>query len=90
MYLSIRIKFVLAIIVATAWTLLSAWIAQPWITDLAATLGKLPAYFFIGGIAIVPGFMNAFLLFSLLLDKRPARRPPGKLPTADNPDCCIQ
>lgn len=33
------------------------------------------AIFVVGGIAITPGFMNAFLMISLLLDKRPTRNP---------------
>lgn len=75
MYLSVRIKFVLALIGASIWTLLSAWLANTWFQDLALHVGFPLAVFLIGGIAIVPGFMNSFLLFSLTLDKRPVRKP---------------
>jgi biofilm PGA synthesis N-glycosyltransferase PgaC len=33
------------------------------------------AIFIIYGIAIVPGFMNAFIIASIILDKRPKRLP---------------
>ena len=38
------------------------------------------ALFLVGFIAYVPGFMNAFLIASLLLDKRPPRSRPATLP----------
>lgn len=80
MYLSIRIKFVLALIGSALWALLSMWLAREWFQDLGNHIGFLLATFLIGGIAIVPGFMNAFLLCSLVLDKRPARKPLDKYP----------
>lgn len=75
MYLSVRSKFALATSGAVVWTALSAWLAQPWFAELGTHLGRYLAWFLIGGIAIVPGFMNAFLLLSLALDKRPRRQP---------------
>ena len=75
MYLSVRIKFVLALIGSTTWALISVWLAREWFLDLESHIGFLPAIFLIGGIAIVPGFMNSFLLCSLMLDKRPLRKP---------------
>ncbi|MBU1777895.1 MAG: glycosyltransferase family 2 protein [Gammaproteobacteria bacterium] len=75
MYLSVHVKFVLALICATAWTLLSLWLAHNWFANLSSHVGFAFAVFLIGGIAIVPGFMNSFLLCSLLLDRRPQRKP---------------
>lgn len=74
MYLSVRIKFVLALLGATLWAATSAWLAHYWFPDLASHIGFALAAFLIASIAIIPGFMNAFLLFSLLLDKRPQRK----------------
>jgi poly-beta-1,6-N-acetyl-D-glucosamine synthase len=74
MYLSVRTKFVLALIGSSIWTLLSVWLAHEWFTDLITHIGLLPGIFLIAGIAIVPGFMNSFLLCSLLLDRRPVRK----------------
>jgi hypothetical protein len=33
-------------------------------------IGTFPAYFIITFIAIIPGFMNAFVVIALLLDRR--------------------
>jgi biofilm PGA synthesis N-glycosyltransferase PgaC len=71
---------VLALLGSTFWTLVSVWLAREWFADLGSHIGIPLATFLIGGIAIVPGFMNSFLLCSLLLDKRPVRRPLDNYP----------
>jgi biofilm PGA synthesis N-glycosyltransferase PgaC len=48
--------------------------------DLAAYVTLPGAIFIVTLIAIIPGFMNAFLAGSLLLDRRPKRRPQAKYP----------
>jgi biofilm PGA synthesis N-glycosyltransferase PgaC len=75
MYISVRGKFVLALLCATAWAGLSMWLGRSWFMELHELIGLPLTVFLIGGIAIIPGFMNAFLLASLALDKRPVRRP---------------
>lgn len=75
MYLPVRIKFVIALVCALSWTVLSVWLAHNWFANLSSHVGFVFAVFLIGGIAIIPGFMNAFLLTSLLLDRRPQRKP---------------
>ena len=74
LYLSVRVKFAIALCVALAWTGLSVLLAEPWMDDLARTTSRLFALWALTFIAFVPGFMNAFLATSLLLDQRPARR----------------
>jgi len=49
----------------------SFWVSQPWYHDLSQEIGVIPAYFVITFIAIIPGFMNAFVAMALLLDRRP-------------------
>jgi biofilm PGA synthesis N-glycosyltransferase PgaC len=49
----------------------SFWYSQPWYSDLGNEIGVFPAYFIITFIAIIPGFMNAFVFLALLLDDRP-------------------
>jgi biofilm PGA synthesis N-glycosyltransferase PgaC len=49
----------------------SIWLSIPWYEDLSREIGWPLAFFLISFIAIVPGFMNAFVICSLLLDKRP-------------------
>ncbi|WP_108469069.1 glycosyltransferase [Polynucleobacter difficilis] len=50
---------------------ISIWLSMPWLSDLSHIIGPFPAYFFIAFIAIIPGFMNAFVAMALMLDRRP-------------------
>lgn len=70
-YISVKIKFIIALIFAFAWMGGSIWFSLPWYQDLSNVIGPFLAYFFITFIAIIPGFMNAFVAMALLLDKRP-------------------
>jgi len=79
-YLPVRVKFVLSFAIGIAWFALSLWLALPWIRELSGLMGPYLAWFAVGGIALVPGFMNAFLASSLLLDRRPPRRAPKRYP----------
>jgi biofilm PGA synthesis N-glycosyltransferase PgaC len=76
-YLSPRVKFVIALIVACAWIGFSLLVAQPWVAQLSTVIGPVATWLTIAGIAILPGFMNAFLVTSLLLDRRPPVRVPA-------------
>jgi biofilm PGA synthesis N-glycosyltransferase PgaC len=73
-YLPVRAKFAIALVLSLAWTVLSTLLALPWLHDLAALMTWPVAIFAVGGIAVLPGMMNSFLVVSLLLDRRPARR----------------
>ncbi|MFS2204217.1 glycosyltransferase family 2 protein [Variovorax sp. Varisp36] len=75
LYLSVSGKFLIALIGATAWMGFSIWAAEAWLADLKSYLGTVLAIFLVYGIAIIPGFMNAFMAISLLLDKRPTHSP---------------
>ena len=79
-YLAIRWKFAIALCVATAWTTFSVYVAGAWMRDLGDLTDPLFALWVLTFIAFVPGFMNAFLATSLLLDRRPARRVPLAYP----------
>jgi len=72
-YVPVRAKFTIALVIAIAWTTFSIVLAEPWMRDLAALTHPLFALWTLTFIAFVPGFMNAFLAASLLLDRRPAR-----------------
>lgn len=71
MYIPVKVKFILSLIFSVGWMSFSFWYAQPWYEDLSREIGIYPAYFIITFIAIVPGFMNAFVATAMLLDKRP-------------------
>ena len=49
----------------------SVWYSQPWYSDLSNEVGIYLDYYLITFIAIIPGFMNAFVAMALFLDKRP-------------------
>lgn len=53
------------------WTALSVFLSQRWLNDLAIVAGWAFAVIAIGFIAYVPGFMNAFLISTLLFDRKP-------------------
>lgn len=72
-YLPQRSKFAIALLFASAWMGFSIIVARPWMDDLAAVTHPFVALWVITFIAFVPGFMNAFLIASLLLDHRPPR-----------------
>lgn len=62
-----------AMALSLCWLVLTTWIALPWMRDLARLASWPVAVLVVGGIALVPGLMNAFLATSLLLDRRPPR-----------------
>jgi biofilm PGA synthesis N-glycosyltransferase PgaC len=81
MYLSVRSKFIISLLLAFAWSAFSLWIAKRWIEDLSELTAPWIAYVIIYGIAIIPGFMNAFMIASLFLDRRKAKKiPEGEMP----------
>ena len=65
-----KVKFIIALIFATAWATISIWLSQSWIEDLAVHIGLILALLIVLCLAIIPGFMNAFTFISLLMDKR--------------------
>lgn len=78
-YFSVSVKFYISLIIATLWCVFSVFLSMSWINELASITNVFIAIFIIGGIAYVPGFINAFLVCSLLLDKQPKFK-------NDNPD----
>jgi len=79
-YLTVRWKFILSFLLSAGWLAVTILIAVPWVDDLASLMGAPLAWLAIGGMALAPGFMNAFLIASLMLDRRPARQRPSRYP----------
>jgi poly-beta-1,6-N-acetyl-D-glucosamine synthase len=73
-YVTVRSKFIIAVGAACLWFAGSLWISQWWIADLSTHVGGVFAWAAILAIALVPGWLNAFLVFSLALDRPPALR----------------
>jgi biofilm PGA synthesis N-glycosyltransferase PgaC len=80
LYVPVAWKYVLVLAIASAWTAFSVVVSLDWLRDLAAIFGWPVALFSIGFIAWIPGFMNAFLIASICLDRRPARQPLARPP----------
>jgi biofilm PGA synthesis N-glycosyltransferase PgaC len=80
-YLQLDLRFWLSVFFGLAWAGFSTWLALPWIDDLGNSITLPLAIFVIGGIAIFPGYLSAFLFSSLLLD-----RPRDLEPEAVGPD----
>lgn len=70
-YVSVKIKFLIALLFSVFWTIFSIYISKKWILDLTSISNIVIALFIISGIAYIPGFINTFLVVSILLDKQP-------------------
>jgi poly-beta-1,6-N-acetyl-D-glucosamine synthase len=79
-YIPIPVKFTIALVTATVWMALSIWLSLSWLHDLSQQIGLPLALYLIAFVAYIPGFMNAFLIASLLLDRRPPRAQAERLP----------
>jgi len=73
-------RFGLSLILALAWVVFSIWLSLPWLSDLGGLTHPLAALFVLAFVAYVPGFMNAFLMASLVLRPEALRRTPEQWP----------
>ena len=73
-------RFGLSLILALAWVVFSIWLSLPWLSDLGGLTHPLAALFVLAFVAYVPGFMNAFLMASLVLRPHALRRTPEQWP----------
>ena len=71
LYIPVKIKFLLGHTLALAWMLFSIYISIPWINDLSKIIPRGFAVAIIAGIGYIPGYINAFNVVSLLLDRQP-------------------
>ncbi|HYE40689.1 MAG TPA: glycosyltransferase, partial [Ramlibacter sp.] len=77
---ALRVKFVVALVCALGWTAFSLWLAREWLADLNALIGTGLTFGLIFAVVVVPGVVNAFLVASLAMDKRPVRKHYATLP----------
>jgi biofilm PGA synthesis N-glycosyltransferase PgaC len=71
LYIPVIYKFTISHFFAFLWMLLSIYLSIPWIRELGTHITIPGAVFIIAGIAYIPGYMNAFMISSLLFDKQP-------------------
>ncbi len=74
LYVQLHLKLALVVGIALAWAGFSLWLAIPWIEELGHSITLPLAIAVIAGIAIVPGYLNANLIASLLIDRPPPLR----------------
>lgn len=74
LYLSTKQKFILSLVSGIMWGVFSYNLALGWIHEFSNIVGIYISYLVIFGIAIIPGFMNAFMVASLWMDHRPLRK----------------
>jgi len=70
-YLSVNLKFWTSHAFALGWTTFAIFLSLPWLKDLSEIVSYPLAIFIISGIAYIPGYLNAFLILSLILDRQP-------------------
>ncbi|HEY6638588.1 MAG TPA: glycosyltransferase [Solirubrobacterales bacterium] len=73
-YIPLRLKLLFVALCSLGWVGFSLWLAIPWITELGQSITIPLAAAVIAGIAIIPGYLNAHLISSLLFDKAPPLR----------------
>lgn len=70
MYVTVRNKFIINLVISCSWFILCFYLSLPWIRDLAYYITIVPAVIIVCSIALLPGFMFMFLLISYLTDSR--------------------
>jgi len=70
-YFTIQKKFWFSHTMSFMWLILSIYLSLPWLYDLSDVVTMPGAIFIITGIAYIPGYMSAFLIVSLILDRQP-------------------
>jgi biofilm PGA synthesis N-glycosyltransferase PgaC len=73
-YIQLYLKLSVVVGCGLLWAGLSLWFAIPWIADLGESITLPLAIAVILGIAIIPGYLNANLIASLLIDRPPPLR----------------
>ena len=85
----LRIKFLIAILAACIWFWLSLYLGEPWFRALHHEFGYTTALIIFSLIALIPGFMNMFILVSFLLEGHPEHNAPPFIEPEKYPDISI-
>lgn len=71
LYISVLMKFTISQLAAIVWLIFSIYLSIPWIKDLEVVVGKTAAILIISGIGYIPGYINSFVIMSLIFDRQP-------------------
>ena len=74
LYVSVAVKFTLAMAFTVVWVGLSVWISRTWELELELLTGTALAWVIVILVAYLPGAVVAFMTISLLLDRQPPLR----------------
>ncbi|MEG0156454.1 MAG: glycosyltransferase family 2 protein, partial [Anaerovoracaceae bacterium] len=69
-YVPVKHKFFISLGGACLYMTICLFIGIPWFHDLSAVVGEVLAVLIIGGVGLVPGFINLLLVISSLLNKQ--------------------
>ncbi len=69
-YIPVKYKFIIITILCILIEIGCVFLCIPWFMDLADVVGEFLAILIIGGVAIVPGYLNIFLIFSTIFDNQ--------------------
>jgi biofilm PGA synthesis N-glycosyltransferase PgaC len=70
-YFSVWTKFIVSQIIAVSWLIFSIYLSLPWIRELEAIVGRFVAVLIVAGIGYIPGYINSFVVMSLIFDRQP-------------------
>ncbi|MCL6477637.1 MAG: glycosyltransferase family 2 protein [Peptococcaceae bacterium] len=70
-YIPVPIKFLISQLLAAIWLSISIVLSLPWVLDLGSHTTHIAAILIVAAISYIPGYFNAFMVISLLLDKQP-------------------
>ncbi len=70
-YLPVIWKFWLSHGISFIWMVFSIVVSLPWVNELAEIVSLPVSIVIITGIAYIPGYLNAFMVVSLLFDRQP-------------------
>jgi len=73
-YIALHLKLLFVVGIGFAWAGFSLWLSLSWIDALGQSITMPLAIAVIFGIAIIPGYLNANLIASLLIDRPPPLR----------------
>jgi biofilm PGA synthesis N-glycosyltransferase PgaC len=74
LYIALHLKLLFVVGIGLAWAGFSLWLSLSWIDALGQSITMPLAIAVIFGIAIIPGYLNANLIASLLIDRPPPLR----------------
>jgi poly-beta-1,6-N-acetyl-D-glucosamine synthase len=71
LYIPVIWKFWISHMIALVWLALSVYVSIPWVKELGELVSLPISLLIITGIAFIPGYLNAFMVASLIVDRQP-------------------